>query len=122
VAVRNDAWSIASGATAVWAKLNRKLTSSFSNAVAADFDGNGRADIAYADGGTWKVSFDGRGGLTTLRKGSNAGSLKAWLIGRFDGGSRNQVVGFDGSGLNFQIWRGLGTPGAFSRLSTQTMR
>jgi hypothetical protein len=122
VAVRNDAWSIASGATAVWAKLNRKLTSSFSNAVAADFDGNGRADIAYADGGTWQVSFDGRGGLTTLRKGSNAGSLKAWLIGRFDGGSHNQVVGFDGSGLNFQIWRGLGTPGAFSRLSTQPMR
>ena len=43
-------WSLSSAATGRWAKLNGRLTSSFSQAVAADFDGNGRTDIAIGDG------------------------------------------------------------------------
>jgi hypothetical protein len=51
----------------------------------------------------------------------SAPPLPKELIGRFDGGvSHDQVLGFDGSGLYFNIWRG-GTS-SFVRQSTQQMR
>jgi hypothetical protein len=120
-AVRNDQWSISSGSTGSWTKLNKKLTSTLAGAVAADFDGNGRTDIAWGSGTTWTVSYDGSKPLTTLRKGGVIPSLKSLLVARFDGGTRDQAVGFDGSGVNLAIWRG-GASGPFSRLSAQPMR
>ncbi|MBA3748153.1 MAG: VCBS repeat-containing protein, partial [Solirubrobacterales bacterium] len=122
-AVKSQGWSYSSAATGSYLKLNSKLTSSFDSAVAADFDGNGRTDIATGGGGHWKVSVDGRGALQTLRKGSSVAPLRKLLIGRFGARARrDQVVGFDGSGLHFEIWRGIGAPSAFVRLSAQEMR
>jgi hypothetical protein len=127
-AVMNGAWSYSSGATQQWAKLNRKLTSSLSGAIAADFDGNGRTDIAYRDGLKWSYSPDGSREPITLRKGIDA--AKDLLVGRFDGGSRAQLVRWEAvpslaSALlphRFQIWRGLGSGDAFVTRSAQSMR
>jgi hypothetical protein len=124
VAVLKDGWSYSSGSTSPWARLNRKLSSSFRFAIAADFNGNGKSDIAiYTSITNWYVSFDGRGSYVTLRNGSPAAPLTKLLIGHFDAGiPRDQVVGFDGTGLNLSIWRGLGSPNSFKQLSTQPMR
>jgi hypothetical protein len=121
-AVRNGQWSISSGTTSSWQKLNNKLSNSFSSAVAADFNGNGKTDIALTSSATtWTVSYDGRGPLTTLRKGAITLPLKSLLTGHFDGGTRDQVVGFDNPGLNLAIWRGASSS-PFVRLSSQPMR
>jgi len=118
----NGGWSYSSASAAPWARLNA-LTNSLSSAVAADFDANGRSDIAFGSGGTWKVSLGGRGALHTLRSGSASAPLNRLLLGHFDAGNpRAQAVGFDPSGVNFSIWRGLGTGSAFGLLSRQPMR
>jgi hypothetical protein len=127
-AVMRHEWSYSSGGTRQWARLNGKLTNGFADAVAADFDGNGRTDIAFGVGGGWRFSLDGRGPSTVLRSGG--GTPKQALIGRFDGGSMTMAVTFDvgpaGSGIatgeRLLIWRGLGGPGAFVARSRQNMR
>ena len=101
--------------------------------MAADFDGNGRTDIAISDGQTWRYSRDGRGRLTMLRHGAPNPPyppLKRLLIGRFDGGPRAgvvslslrpRIIGFGRDarvvfdpGERLLIWPGLGagTPSA----------
>ena len=134
-------WQLSSGATRRWARLNGRLTRSFSSAVAADFDGNGRTDIAIGDGQTWRLSRDGRGRLTSLRRGAPNPPyppLKRLLIGRFDGGTRAGVVslslraravGFGrdarvvfGPGERLLIWAGLGSGEAFRLRSERNMR
>ena len=137
--VTNGVWSFSSGGVTGWAKLNNKLTDSLANAVAADFDGNGKSDIAFNDGGTWRYSRDGRFPLALLRD-REAGSrfpvpvysnvpLKALLIGVFDGGGRAMVVTFEHKpwlpsvvGERLVIWRGLGSGNAFGTRSLQNMR
>jgi FG-GAP-like repeat len=132
-AVVNGAWSISSAGTAPWAKLNNKLRSSFADAVAADFDGNGKSDIAFSDGQKWVYSRDGRFPLVVLRDGDSRlryAPLKSLLIGPFDGGTHAKVVGFDlkpvgvglGPGERLVIWNGLGSGSAFSLRSEQNMR
>lgn len=126
-AVRNGAWSYSSGASEPWLRLNAKLVGSFKNAVAADFNGNGRTDIAFSDGERWRYSRDGRFPLALLRKGSS--NLKRLLIGRFAPGAARprpytpaQVISFNPAGLRFIIWRGLGKGDAFKEHSAQNMR
>jgi hypothetical protein len=99
--------------------------------VAADFDGNGKSDIAFNDGGTWRYSRDGRSSLALLRDGGSDGlfrsvSLKSLLIGSFDGGTRAKVVRFQLTGVSLGerlvIWSGLGSGNAFGVRSEQNMR
>ncbi len=137
VGINSSGWSLSSAATGRWAKLNGRLTSSFPNAVAADFDGNGRTDIAIGDGQKWRYSRDGRSALTTLRNGNKVltyPALNRLQVGRFDGGTRDKVISFNlnpyGTPGNVRyrpgewlvIWRGLGSDGDFSARSSQTMR
>jgi hypothetical protein len=137
VGINAGGWSYSSAATQRWARLNDRLTSSFSKAVAADFDGNGRTDIAIGDGQKWRYSRDGRSPLGVLRNGNVAltyGALNRLPIGRFDGGPRHKVISFSltpyGSPGNIRyspgewlvIWHGLGSHGDFSLRSTQAMR
>ena len=131
------AWSTSSGATRPWARLNAKLKDSFSRAVAADFDGNGRTDIAFTDGRRWVFSADGRGPLTTLRAadGPPRPELRALPVGRFTGGRRATVISFAVqvvllpqnqtrvvTGAVLQLWHGLGSAATFATRSTQNMR
>jgi hypothetical protein len=129
VAVTGGAWSYSSGATRPWARLNARLVTSFANAVAADFDGNGRTDIALDEGNRWRFSRDGRGPLTLLRQGRWFPPLKLLPIGRFDGGTSAMVVSFEPGrvvpftlGERLLIWRGPGTGNAFTGRSSQNMR
>ena len=99
-------WSGSSGvagrtraaSTQGWARLNGRLTSSFSNAVAADFDGNGTTDIAIGDGQTWRYSRDGNSPSRHDAKRRQPCPLPrrstVCSIGRFDGGRRDQVISF----------------------------
>jgi hypothetical protein len=126
-AVRNKQWSYSSGAIEPWAKLNDKLRSSFKNAVAADFDGNGKTDIAFSDGSKWRYSPDGRAPLALLRKGASA--LDRMITGRFSAPPTDpnapipaQVVAWNSKGLKLILWSGLGTGDAFGALSHQDMR
>ncbi len=137
VGINSSGWSLSSAATGRWAKLNGRLTSSFSQAVAADFDGNGRTDIAVGDGQKWRYSRDGRSALMTLRNGNKVltyPALNRLQVGRFDGGTRDKLISFNLSpygtpgnvryrpGEWLVIWRGLGSGGDFSARSAQTMR
>ncbi len=135
-AVRNGQWSYSSGATDGWARLNSKRRDSFRSAVAADFDGNGKPDIAFGNGRKWVYSRDGRGPLVPLRTGRVLPvypDLNQLLIGHFDGGTRATVVGWNRvphptvpavfrPGLRLVEWRGLGSSQAFAGLSRQNMR
>jgi hypothetical protein len=61
VGVNAGGWQYSDAATLGWAPLNGKLTRSFSAALAADLDGNGKSDILVdVDGEKWQYSRDGR--------------------------------------------------------------
>ena len=137
VGINGDGWSYSSASAQSWARLNGRLASSFSNAVAADFDGNGRTDIAIGDGQTWRYSRDGRSPLEVLRSGDRRlpyRALNRLPIGRFDGGTQHKVISFsltaEGTPGNIRyspgewlvMWRGPGSGGNFSARSSQTMR
>ncbi|HVF59059.1 MAG TPA: VCBS repeat-containing protein [Thermoanaerobaculia bacterium] len=124
-------WVVSSGAVVAWAHLNDRLATSFANAVVADFDGNGRSDIAWSDGNRWVYSRDGRDPLVTFRQddpGPDYPPLKSLLIGQFGGDAGAEVVAFNRhpfftiTGARLVIWRGLGSGDAFSNLSDQNMR
>jgi hypothetical protein len=134
-AVANGAWSYSSAARGRWARLNAKRSSSFANAVAANFDGLGNTDIAFGSGQNWRFSRDGTGPLVPLRRGRALPPyprLDELLVGHFDGGARATVIAWNRvprvsppgfrPGERLLIWRGLGTDQAFGRLSTQNMR
>jgi hypothetical protein len=86
--VNSNGWAYSSGATRAWVRMNGRLTRSFKDAVAADFDGNGKTDIAVDEGSRWRYSRDGRASLAVLlpnRGGPGPpGPLKKMVIGRFD--------------------------------------
>jgi hypothetical protein len=122
VAAATGGWSYSSGARQPWTRMNGKLVNSFANAVAADFDGNGRSDIAFDEGRRWRYSHDGRSPLAVLvpnRGGPRPPApLKKVLIGRFRVPGPAQVVTFDGDRLAH--WDAQRC--CFSTLSLQNMR
>jgi hypothetical protein len=70
VGVNASGWQYSSAGTLGWAPLNGKLTRSFSTAVAADLDGNGKSDILVDfDGEKWLYSRDGRMPLSDAQFG-----------------------------------------------------
>jgi hypothetical protein len=105
--VLESGWVFSSGSTHTWAPLNSKLTNSFTDAVAADFDGNGKTDIAFRKG-IWRLSADGRGPMTDL----NAGPIRLnrWIMGHFEAGAPAMAIGwgppFSSTAKRFVIWRG----------------
>jgi hypothetical protein len=120
VAVRNKAWSYSSASRQSWARLNAQLTSTFNNAVVADFDGNGRDDIAVSSGTSWRYSPGGRAPLAVMRSANGLPALSSLQIGRFDGGLRSVAVGFAGDRL--ATWTGFGVGSRYSIRSAQDMR
>jgi len=140
VAPANGNWSYSSGATGSWQRLNDMLRSSLDGAVAADFDGSGKTDIAFGSGQVWIFSRDGRGPLKTLRSGSRDiyyPELRSLPIGPFDGGLRAKAMSFEYrqqqpacqlnpprtpiAGERLMLW-GYGSDGTFEPRSSQNMR
>jgi hypothetical protein len=119
-----DRWAISSAATSSWNFLNRRLATTFRNAIAADFDGNGRTDIAYRGLGRWQVSADGQGDPRTL--GLPYVGREFGLVGHFDKSSPRAMVIYNAPGLlgpnHFRIWRGYGTTTDWRDWSDHDMR
>jgi hypothetical protein len=133
-AITGGKWQISSGATGSWTVLNDKRRSSFRHAVVADFDGDGKSDIAFDDGRQmWSYSKGGAGPLLALREGDGQSviypELSSLLVGHFDGDPRAEVVSYyfpSGESLpafpnHFMIWRGE-IRKRFEQLSWHAMR
>jgi hypothetical protein len=123
-AVTSGMWAYSSGSTQPWARLNAKLIKTFEGAVAADFDGDGRSDIAFGDRRNWRYSSGGAGSLTKLR-GSPASpqTLRSLPVGRFDPGvDRDQLLVPFFKANRLYLWPGLGSGDSFTVRSLQAMR
>ena len=124
--VLSGGWAISSGATSSWSVINKEgLIGSFKDAIAADFDGNGRTDIAYRLPGLgWLVSPDGAGDRRRL--GMPNISREFGLIGRFDRFSPRAMMIYNAPrfvGLDrYVIWRGYGTTVDWRDWSEHDMR
>jgi hypothetical protein len=127
-------WQISSGSTGSWSPLNSKRRSTFRGAVVADFDGDGRSDIAFDDGSQmWSYSAGGAGPLLALREADGQWvpypELHRLIVGHFDGDPRAEVLSWyvrSGENLpkfpnHFMIWRG-GRRDRFQQLSWHAMR
>ena len=124
--VLSDRWAVSSAATSSWNFLNKRFAGTFKNAIAADFDGNGRTDIAFQRPpfNVWSVSSDGQGEPRVL--GLPAISRDYGLVGRFDKSSPRAMMIYNAPrllGLNrFKIWRGYGTTVDWRDWSDHDMR
>jgi hypothetical protein len=122
-AVTGGRWSYSSGATATWARLNAKLVPSFGRAIAEDFDGNGKTDIAFSGDDAWRYSRDGRKPLSRLRRNVDNRPLDRLLVGHFINQPRATVVAYGTHApKTFGIWRGLGSQSDFVKHSEENMR
>jgi hypothetical protein len=126
VTPQNAGWMMSSATTGSWTKINNRLSGTFANMVAGDFNGNGRADIAYGTQKKWYVSYDGRAPFTILRDGNiGPSSIKGVLIGRFDFNRHGaQVVSWSAvtNPLLLDGWEGQGSTNCFCQRSERAMR
>jgi hypothetical protein len=129
--VVNGQWMVVYGGTAYWTPLRAKLTDSVNGLTVADFNGDGRADVARSISllGLWQVSWGGTDDWTTLRADSRPlSSMPA--IGRFDATPGADVLNWAPSrGPIYNVLLGhnaldiaSGGAGAFQDHSRQDMR
>jgi hypothetical protein len=104
-----------------WKTLRSRLTNNVAGLIVADFNGDGRADIATSTciltQCVWKVSYSGTGDWTTLRLG-NVPLGASVAIGRFDINRGADVLLWQDNYLTIASG-GSGTP---RRHSNQDMR
>jgi hypothetical protein len=89
--IEGGGWAVSYGGASGWRPLNELLTSDLDSLVVADYNGNGRSDVAqsrplFASMMEWRVSWEGRSGWDELRKfpaDPSASLVKHW-IGEFD--------------------------------------
>jgi len=100
--------------------LRAGLTNTMAGLIAADFDGNGKTDIAQFDTSTnpvsMLVSLDGRGEWQALNLNITPSSIVA--IGRFDNAKGSDILVWTGSYLS-ALSHG---SGSVTRQSRQDMR
>lgn len=115
------AWRISRNATSSWTLLRSRLTNTVGSLVIADFDGNGRDDVAtftpQFSGSTvqyhWRFSRDGVSGWTNLK----TTPLLPAAVGRFTEG-RARLLLWQSQHLRYAEFEQSGT----SRHSRQDMR
>lgn len=95
--VAGNEWFVVYGGLNYRAVLRSKLTDNVAGVFVADFNGDGRADVAtsvsppFLSGYIWRVSYSGTGNWTNLRTaGIPLSSTVA--IGRFDGNASADVL------------------------------
>ena len=115
-------WMVSYSGTGFWTYLRSKLTDSVSSLTVADFNGDGRADLATisligSSALAWKVSYSGISDWQTLRTdGIPTPSIAA--IGRFDGNRSADMLRWNGNYLDIVA----GGAGAAQRQSRRDMR
>src|SRR6185503_5979652 len=77
--------------------LGPKLTDSVDDLTVADFDGNGRADVATSSCGSafncvWKVSYNGTDLSWSKLRDADQPLIGTAAIGRFDGNAGSDVL------------------------------
>jgi hypothetical protein len=108
-------WMVSLNATGAWAgfPLRGALTTTMAGLIIADFNGNGRSDIATANG---RVSYDGRGNWVQLP--ARPGLFAA--VGRFDANGGADILFYWANGNHLGIQSsGVAAP---QRHSRQDMR
>ena len=116
VGVESGKWKVSLNATGPWDgfPLRSALTKTMAGLIIADFNGNGRADIAQSYGKS--VSYDGRGNWTSLP--ARPGMFAA--VGRFDENPGVDILFYSANG-NYLGIQSSGN-GAPVRHSRQDMR
>jgi hypothetical protein len=119
--VEGNAWRVTPSGLGDWVLLRSKLTDNVSNLLVADFNGDGRADLATfrAIAGNpihfaWQVSFSGQSEWNSL----GTFSEKPAALGRFAGHHASDIVMWNGLYLDISE-KGTGSP---HRQSRQDMR
>ncbi len=109
VTLRNGQFLVSWGGVSDWEVLNPDptggrlllLPSAITAMAVGDFDGDGRADIFWADGQTWWVSYGGNTPFVAVNTSSFL--RKDLLFGDFDGDGKTDVFGVVSNGM-FNTW------------------
>jgi hypothetical protein len=109
VAIHNGQFVISFGGISAWEVLNTDptsgrlllLPSAVTSMAVGDFDGDGHADIFYADGTTWWLSYGGNSPFLAV----NTSSFRRQDVrfGDFDGDGATDVFGVVSNG-QFNTW------------------
>lgn len=132
IAAIDKGWAIRSGALGSWTVINGQVLTSLKDSVIADFDGNGRDDVAFLGlGKDWKFSREGRDLLRTLRfkmNGESDGSGFSLYVGHFlKASAKAQVLTWEYKPVpqknrQFLIWKGFLEANQLLEHSRSTMR
>jgi VCBS repeat protein len=111
VALRGGQFMVSWGGVSDWEVLNRAptggnlllLPTAITAMAVGDFDGDGRADIFWADGRTWRVSYGGNNPFVEVQTSSHR--VKDIRFGDFDGNGTTDVfsVVSDGVSLRWMV-------------------
>jgi hypothetical protein len=118
IAVENGHWSVSWGGRQAWKPLNSAVSSSLSNVLIADLDGDGIDDIArYSStgplSGKWEVSWGGRSTWNTLANLAWPSTLQNMApalnvrgyVGRFGGAVHKDLLTVDFTRLSQRLDR-----------------